>query len=195
MGLRSRKAGGRERQEARSDFEQQFIERADRPLQTLHVQTEAFNLMWRTFLFRLTCALVFFAAYAALAHKDNLDFAAFDALSAVFYGLSAAWLNKQESSFDNFTSDNFFRMSLIPLATQIGFFAFALAEQGRINSELIPMTLFYLMVVIIALRYMRGNATLIKESREDLLDLQNPSPSYIAGSHVPLDNADTGKSK
>ncbi|GBG32664.1 Hypothetical Protein FCC1311_088892 [Hondaea fermentalgiana] len=181
MGLRSRKPGGQERAAARSDAEQQFVERADRPLQTLHVQTEAFNMMWRDFLFKLSCSLVLFAAYAAYTHKDNMDLAIFDGMGALYYAVSAAWLHGQESSFENYMSNPLFRLSMVPLLSQVGFFVFALVE-GKADAEFVPVSLFYLVVVIFALRYMRGNAKRIRDSREELLELKNPAPGYRADS-------------
>jgi len=165
MGLRSRKAGAAD---GREDAEKQLFERSDAPLQRIHSQTEAFNLLWRDFLFKMTIFLVGLSFYAASEHKGETKHLAFDMVSALFYACSAAWLRNHETTFHNFTADPYFRASALFLMSQVFVFLEELIRRNDYDKELVPTTAFYMILILLVLRYMRGNTTKMKKFREEV---------------------------
>jgi len=163
MTLRSRKPGEREK---RQDAESQFLRNADEPLRQLHVQTEAFNLLWRDFTFKLSCVLVLHSLYALYSHLDNVDHMGFDTISGLFYICSAIWLRNSTNSAENFTLDRFFRISIGLTASQVAFFFYILLEKGEhMEKEFIPLTAFFTLITAFNMKYMSSTVNTIKTSR------------------------------
>mmetsp|Transcript_5768 Transcript_5768/g.14774 ORF Transcript_5768/g.14774 Transcript_5768/m.14774 type:complete len:176 (+) Transcript_5768:90-617(+) len=170
MGLRSRKPGGAARKAEREDFEQQAMARADAPLQQIHMQTEAFNLLWRGFLFKVACALIALALYAAWVHRDKAEHVLVDVVSMAFYAAAAAWLRSLENSEAKYFSNRLFRLAFGLMVSQVGVVAFHTYELGHISmeKEFFPSSVIYMFVAVGSLEMMRRNARTIASSRKEL---------------------------
>mmetsp|Transcript_19764 Transcript_19764/g.32472 ORF Transcript_19764/g.32472 Transcript_19764/m.32472 type:complete len:174 (-) Transcript_19764:187-708(-) len=170
MGLRSRKAGADGDDARGMDMETQTRVRMDKPLEKLHIETEAFNMMWRDFLFKLTCVLVLYSSYALYAHIHLGEVVGFDLLSIGFYVLSVLWIKGLEGpTGKSFTHDRYFRMSMALMLSQVVYFAYEFSQKGKdIQMEFIPQTAIYTVIVLVALQFMTTNAKRIENTRIEL---------------------------
>ncbi len=177
MGLRSRKQGeaGEEARARKFDREGQMLANADAPLHRMQNNTEAFNILWRDFLLKITMALVAYSLLAAYQHSADTDHSATDLLSACYYVCSSVWLRGvKDSNYNilNFFGNRMFCTSLALFISQLVFLAYHHNERnGDLHHEFFPTTMVHLPMVLAMLAYMRNNVSEIKENREVLSNL------------------------
>jgi hypothetical protein len=175
MGLRSRKAGAKA-----SDVEGEMLLRAAAPLRTIHVQTEAFNLLWRDFLAKLSVVLAALCIYAAWAHLvQGTDQLAFDVLSLLYFSCSAHYLKSMEDTRSLYKLQRSYQAAAALVATQCIFFAVHVAYElqhgvsmsGLHVKEFFPVSLVMHVMVALSLAYMKRSANQVQEARKTVEEL------------------------
>jgi hypothetical protein len=175
MGLRSRKPGAKA-----GDVEGELLLRAAAPLRAIHVQTEAFNLLWRDFLVKLSVVLAALCVYAAWAHLvQGTDQLAFDALSMLYFCCSAHYIKSMEDTRSLYKLQRSYQAAAALVATQCIFFAVHLAYElqhgvsmsGLHVKEFFPVSLVMHVMVALSLAYMKRSANQVQEARKTVEDL------------------------
>ena len=174
MGLRSRKEGGagEAARVRKADAEGQMLGRADEQLRHAQVHTEAFNVLWRDFIVKMSVALVFYSIYAAYAHQDNQDHLAVDVLSVLYYVASLFWIQGIDDSYYSFVGflkkKPFIACFVTVISQSVFYYYHHLEKDGKLHPEFFPTPLVHFPLIVASLVYMRSSATTIKRSRDEL---------------------------
>ena len=134
------------------------------------IRTEAFNLLWRDFIFKITFSLIFYSIYSGYVYKANSYHLVYDMSSAVSYAITSTWIKNIIDSQKVFELTKNFKLILVTISFQTVYYIWYYIKQKDITQRVFfPGTAFYLLFVLALLFYMKRNIQNIQSAREKIL--------------------------